>query len=130
MADVAEVASAAVQGMRVFLVEDEVLVALMLEDMLADLGCVLVGSADTVAQALSGIADSSALDAAILDVHLRGETVFPVADALLQKRVPFVFSTGFGPAELAMRYPSSHLLAKPYPAEALAQALASMRTAA
>lgn len=123
-------ASAAIQGMQVFLVEDEALVALMLEDMLADLGCVLVGTADTVARALSRITEAATIDAAILDVHLGGETVFPVADALLQRRVPFAFSTGFGPADLAARYPGSRLLAKPYPAEALAQALANMRPAA
>jgi CheY-like chemotaxis protein len=123
----ANAASAAVQGMRVFLVEDEALITLMLEDMLADLGCVLVGSAATVGEALSRLEETSTIDAALLDVHLGGETVFPVADVLLQRRVPLVFSTGFGPIELEVRYPSSHLLAKPYPAEALAQVLASLR---
>lgn len=126
----ASAADPAVQGMRVFLVEDEPLVALMLEDMLSDLGCVLVGSAETVAQALSRMEDAPTIDVAILDVHLGGETVFPVADVLLQRHVPFVFSTGYGPADLIARYPGSHLLAKPYPAEALAQALATLRAAA
>lgn len=119
----------AIQGMRVFLVEDEMLVAMMLEDMLADLGCVVVGSADSVASALAGVASSSSIDAAILDVHLGGETVFPVADKLVERQVPFVFSTGFGPSDLAARYPKSHVLAKPYPAERLAAVLASLRSA-
>lgn len=116
--------------MRVLVVEDEALLALMLEDMLSDLGCVLTGSAETVAQALSRIAETSDIDAAILDVHLGGETVFPVADALLQRRVPFLFSTGYGPADLAVRYPGAPLLAKPYRPEALAEALASFRSSA
>src|SRR5207248_660126 len=97
-----------------------VLLALMIEDILADFGCVVAGSAETVAKALSLIANTSDLDAAILDVHIGGEMVFPVADALRDRHVPFVFSTGFGPADLTTRYPGSPLLAKPYPPEALA----------
>jgi CheY-like chemotaxis protein len=120
-------ASSVIQGMQVFVVEDEALIALMLEDMLTDLGCVLAGSADTVARALSQLAEMSDIDAAILDVNIGGEVVFPVADALLQRQVPFVFSTGFGPADLAARYPNSRMLAKPYPSEALAAVLAGIR---
>lgn len=119
-----------IRGMQVLVVEDEALVALMLEDTLADLGCVVAGSANSVAQALSRIEGGPAIDAAILDVHLGGETVFPVADALASRKVPFVFSTGFGPADLDTRYPNSRLLAKPYPAEALAAALSDLRSAA
>lgn len=123
----ASVASSVIQGMQVFVVEDEALIALMLEDMLTDLGCVLAGSADTVAQALSQLEGMSDIDAAILDVNIGGEVVFPVADALLQREVPFVFSTGYGPADLATRYPNSRMLAKPYPSEALAAVLAGIR---
>ncbi len=120
-------AGSAIQGMRVFVVEDEAFVALLLEETLNDLGCVFVGTAGTVASALAGIDASSPIDAAILDVHLGGEMVFPVADTLRERRVPFVFSTGFGPADLALRYPESHVLMKPYPAERLSAALASLR---
>ena len=123
----ADEASSTIKGMRVLLVEDEALVALMLEDMLADLGCVVAGTANAVAQALSQIAGACDIEAAILDVHLGGETVYPVADVLLQRGVPFVFSTGFGPTDLAVRYPDSPLLNKPYPPAALEAALASLR---
>jgi|SRR5579859_1069588 len=123
----ATAAIGSIAGMRVLIVEDEALVAAMLEDMLADFGCVVAGRAGSVNQALSQIAQTSGLEAAILDVHLGGETVFPVADDLVQRRVPFVFSTGFGPADLAARYPHSLLLAKPYPPEELATALVSLR---
>jgi len=120
----------ATQGMRVFIVEDEVLLALMLTDILDGLGCHLVGSAQTVFQALSQLSDLSSIDAAILDVHIGGEMVFPVADALAERHVPIVFSTGFEPGDLATRYPGSALLSKPYPSETLAAALAGLRSVA
>jgi CheY-like chemotaxis protein len=115
--------------MQVLVVEDELLLALMLEDMLADFGCVVAGPAETVAKALSLIAATADIDAAILDVHIGGEMIFPVADALRDRHVPFVFSTGFGPSDLATRYPDTPLLAKPYPPEALAATLARLRGA-
>jgi CheY-like chemotaxis protein len=116
--------------MRVFIVEDEVLLTVMLKDILAGLGCRLVGSAQTVFQALSQLAGLSSIDAAILDLHIGGEMVFPVADALVQRGVPIVFSTGFEPGDLATRYPGCALLPKPYPSEALSAALARFRSAA
>jgi CheY-like chemotaxis protein len=122
-----DAASSSLEGMRVLVVEDEALVALMLQDMLADLGCGLAGSAETVEAALAEIAHIEPIDAAILDVHLGGELVFPVADELSHRHIPFVFSTGFGPKDLAERYPDSAYLAKPYGPEALAAALARLR---
>ncbi len=114
-------------GLRVLIVEDEMLVAMLLEDMLEELGCVSVGVAPTVSQALSAIHESRELDAAILDVNLGGEKVFPVADRLTSDGVPFAFSTGYAPSDLAQRYPGSPLLHKPYPPEALARALSDLR---
>jgi CheY-like chemotaxis protein len=110
-------------GLQVFLVEDEVLVAAIVEDMLAEFGCVLAGAATTVDEALTALKATPDIDAAILDVNLGGEKVFPVADLLSARGVPLVFSTGYGPADLAMRYPASRLLHKPYRPEALAQVL-------
>lgn len=111
-------------GLQVMIVEDEPLVSMMLEDVLTDFGCVVAGVAATVSDALSQAAATPAIDAAILDVHLGGETVYPVADLLDARGVPFVFSTGYGPADLRQRYPQSQLLDKPYTPEALANVLA------
>jgi len=81
-------------GRRVLVVEDEVLVAWLLEDMLADLGCAVVGPAVSVKQALAMI-DAEAIDVAVLDVNLNGQLSYPIADALAARGVPFVFSTGY-----------------------------------
>src|SRR4051794_22900016 len=82
-------------GRRVLVVEDEMIVAWLLQDMLADLGCAVVGPAARVSQALAMI-DAEAIDAAVLDVNLNGQKSYPVADALAARGMPFVFSTGYG----------------------------------
>jgi CheY-like chemotaxis protein len=110
-------------GLQVFVVEDEAMVAMMLEDMLADFGCIISGVAGTLRDAQDQLSSMSMIDAAILDVNLGGEFVFPVADMLVARNVPFVFSTAYGTPELLERYPRSKLLRKPYAPEALAKAL-------
>ncbi|CAN7644823.1 response regulator [Phenylobacterium sp. LjRoot219] len=113
----------ALLGLEILLVEDEALVAAMLEDMLADFGCVLAGGAATVSEALAAVEAATEIDAAILDVNLGGEKVFPVADILVSRGVPIVFSTAYGPADLAERYPRARVIHKPYRPEALAELL-------
>lgn len=116
-----------VEGLRLFLVEDELLVAMLLEDMLGDLGCVVVDVAGTLDQALDWVDRISAdADGAILDVNLGGEQVFPVADALAERRVPFLFATSYGRRGVAARYPDATVLEKPYGLEELARALATL----
>lgn len=120
-----EIDSRRLLGLHVFVVEDERLISKMLELMLADLGCVVAGVAPTVEKALAHVGAGPAMDVAILDVRLGGETVFPVADALEKRRVPFVFSTGYGTADLVDRYPRSLVLHKPYTSLNLARTLAA-----
>ncbi|HEY3697541.1 response regulator [Phenylobacterium sp.] len=116
--------TAPLQGVRLLLVEDEAMVAIMLEEMLKGLGCEVVGVAGSVAQGLDALEEADRrLDAAILDVNLGGEKVYPVADRLAAKGVPYIFSTGYGLAGIAQGYARVPALAKPYGPEALEETL-------
>jgi CheY-like chemotaxis protein len=113
-------------GARLLIVEDETLVAIMVEDMLADFGCVVVDVAGSVSRGLALVADSTlALDGAILDVNLGGEKVYPVADALAARGVPFMFATGYGIGGIAESYSHVPALAKPYDPRVLERMLSS-----
>lgn len=102
-------------GLKVLVVEDETLVAMLLEDMLADHGCVVAGTAGRVAQAMEMIGDDSlAIEAAILDVNLAGEPSFPLAELLAGKGVPFVFATGYGAGGLPEAWRDRPTLQKPF----------------
>src|SRR5437868_3661680 len=82
-------------GRRVLIVEDEYLLAQDMADYFDDIGAEVLGPAATVADALALI-NSAEVQGAILDVNLRGERVYPVADVLRQRHVPFVFASGYG----------------------------------
>jgi CheY-like chemotaxis protein len=110
-------------GRRILIVEDEMLVALVLQDMLADLRCVVVGPSTTVDEALAQI-EKQVPDAAVLDVNLNGQMSYPVADALLACHVPFVFSTGYSSNRLQDGYRTYPALQKPYHVMELGDALA------
>jgi CheY-like chemotaxis protein len=100
-------------GLRLLVVEDEALVAMALEDMLGDFGCVVVDVAGTVARGMA-LAEALSLDGAILDINLCGEKVFPVAERLAERGVPFVFCTGYGVAGVPPVFAKAPTLAKPY----------------
>jgi len=119
-----------VSALRVIIVEDEVLAAMMLEDLLEDLGCNVVASFGGVDQALTWLASQDELpDGAVLDVNLGGEMVFPFAQALVEREVPFAFATGYG-ALSDLRFAEAPLIAKPVNVGDLAKVVSAFRSAA
>ena len=110
-------------GRRVLLVEDEALVAMLLETILEDMGCTPVGPAGTVEDGLAMVADPAPLDAALLDVNVAGRQVFPVAEALKARGVPFVFSTGYGESGLPDAWRGHATVQKPFTESAIRAAL-------
>jgi CheY-like chemotaxis protein len=110
---------------RILLVEDEAMVAMMMEDLLDDLGFDVVASLGRLDAALAWVNDSGQeIDGALLDVNLGGETVFPVADALLARGTPFGFVTGYTAVPQARAY-DAKVINKPVDARALEGLLAS-----
>jgi len=97
---------------RILVVEDEALIAMLVEALLADRGHAVVGPASRVAAALT-LAEGETLDAAVLDVNLAGETVFPVAEVLTRRGVPVVFLTGYGRLGLPDRFRDFAVVEKP-----------------
>jgi CheY-like chemotaxis protein len=116
-------------GRRVLVVEDEMMVAWLLEDMLGDLDYAVVGPAARVDQALA-LLDAEVVDAAVLDVNLNGQKSYPVAAALAARRVPFVFSTGYHQDSLTDGYKGFPALQKPFERAKLAAILAMLLTPA
>ncbi len=112
-------------GRRVLLVEDEMMVAGMVQRMLTDLGYAVAGTATTVGEAMEMIG-SRGIDAAVLDINLDGEMSYPVADELVGRGIPFLFSTGYGGGDLPDAYQGSHVLKKPFRRSGLGDALAGL----
>ena len=115
--------SAPLTGRRVLIVEDESLVAMLLETILEDMGCTPVGPASNIDDGLALVADSEHLDAALLDVNVAGRQVFPVAEALKARGVPFVFSTGYGEGGLPDEWRGQSTIQKPFTEAAVRDAL-------
>ncbi len=113
----------AARQIAVFVVEDEALVALNLEDMLVDLGFRVEASAMRIEQALDIIDRGCAADVAILDVNLAGKPVFPVAERLAEAGMAIVFATGYGRSGLPEQWQGSQVLQKPYTMEQIATCL-------
>ncbi|MDB5648853.1 MAG: response regulator receiver protein, partial [Hyphomicrobiales bacterium] len=113
---------AALAGRRVLVVEDEPFIAMTLEDMLTDLGCVVAGSASQIQDALEMI-ERGNIDAAVLDVNLGSQKIDPVADALAKLDCPFVFTTGYGRTGVPPLHNMRGVVQKPFRMEDLAKAL-------
>ena len=101
------------EGKRVLVVEDEAAIAMLLEDMLLDFGCIIVGPAARLSTALD-LARRETFDAAILDVNVAGEPIYPVAEALAERGVPLVFSTGYGGAGIKEPFRDRPVVQKPF----------------
>ena len=109
-------------GRRILIVEDEAIVAFVAEDAITDAGGIVVGPVSRLSDGLE-IAQSEDFDAAVLDINLRGEKVFPLADLLRDKGVPFVFTTGY---EQVDWQGDAVKLDKPYDEESLVKVLSSI----
>jgi DNA-binding response OmpR family regulator len=111
---------------RILIVEDDALIAMLLEDMLSELSYEVSGQAAGLDEALQ-LADSLAFDAAILDVSLAGRSSLPVAKLLDQKGKPYIFATGYGSLPDEMTASGRHVLKKPYQLHQLETVLASLQ---
>ncbi|RKK02892.1 response regulator [Pseudoroseomonas wenyumeiae] len=109
-------------GRRILVVEDEALIAMLVEDALLDAGAEVLGPAATVEEALALLEDSE-IGGAVLDINLAGQLSTPVADLLAERGVPFVVATGYGAAGLPEHHRGVPVLAKPYDPRELVETL-------
>ena len=115
-------------GFCVLVVEDEAIISFLLEDMLGDLGAADVRHAGNVRTALA-LLETFTPGLAVLDVNLGGERVYPVAEALEAKGVPFVFTTGYGKSGIEPRWAPRPVVQKPFNIEAMFEALRALLSA-
>jgi CheY-like chemotaxis protein len=109
-------------GLQILIVEDESMVAMMIEDMLADLGHKVIATSGRMPDASKLVSDASA-DLAILDVNLNGEETYPLADSLAARRIPFIFATGYGNSGIKAEWSGVPVLQKPFQSRELAEAI-------
>lgn len=110
---------------RILVVEDEAMIAMLIEDMLSDLGCATVGPACSAERALELI-ETEQFEAAVVDVNLGGERTTSIAEALNSKGIPFLFATGYGPSGIAQQFSERPVLTKPFRQNELQRALESL----
>jgi CheY-like chemotaxis protein len=99
-------------GKRILVVEDEVFLALCVGQVLEDQGCAVIGPATSVQQGLK-LVEETKVNGAILDINLNGEMVYPVAKELMDRNIPFVFTTGYSSLDVPSSYRSVPRLDKP-----------------
>ena len=115
-------------GLRVLLVEDEIMIALLVEDMLGELGHTILGPVARLDRAIE-MARSETFDFALLDVNLNGQQVYPVAEALAARGIPLVFVTGYGRTGVRAPYLDRPTLQKPFRRHDLRRLLAEISSA-
>ena len=111
-------------GKRVLVVEDELMIRMLLEGMLTDLGHTVAAEAGSIEEALK-LADEGEFDVAVLDVNLNNEPITPVVEVLIRRGVPFIFASGYGQRGVPEPYRQNPTLQKPFQVEALAQTIDS-----
>ena len=114
------------QGLRVLLVEDEVMICLLFEDILQEFGCEIVGPACDLERATDLARSEASIDVAILDVNLGGRVVFPVAEILAERGVPILFATGMGVDGLPEAWRGHETVQKPMSMDQLAASLGNV----
>jgi len=114
-------------GLRVLVVEDEVMISTLVEDMVTELGHSVAAHAASVEEA-AGLAEGAEFDVALLDVNLQGQTVESVAATLARRGKPFVFTTGYGERVIPPEFKDRPLLPKPYQIEQLGEILSRITT--
>jgi DNA-binding response OmpR family regulator len=110
------------EGCRVLVVEDEAMVSILIEDMLGELGHKVVATATRLENALD-LARDSEVDLAILDINLGGKSSHSVADLLRNRRVPFIFASGYGVSALPGNHSGTPIVQKPFQIEELGDAI-------
>ena len=115
-------AQAGTQAKRILIVEDELMIRMLLEDMLGELGYTVAAEAAKIEDALHAVKNAD-FDLAILDVNLGGQPIAPVADALVARGRPFVFATGYGERGLPESYRDRPTLKKPFQMQGLQEML-------
>jgi CheY-like chemotaxis protein len=115
--------SSALRDLRILVVEDEFLIAMNLVDALENAGSFVLGPVASVAKAISKIESEAHIDAAVVDVNLGGLLAFPVADMLVARKIPFIFTSGYEDNVLKTRYSQVKNCLKPYHFRAMEEAL-------
>jgi CheY-like chemotaxis protein len=113
-------------GRRVLVVEDEYFIAEEIVGALQDLGAEILGPISEMGDAFQALSAAGRIDAAVLDVNVHGELIYPLADALTKRGVLFVFSTGYDTDSMKPLYGHVPRWEKPFDTNALAHALAQM----
>jgi two-component SAPR family response regulator len=110
------------KGLRVFIVEDEFMVSMLIEDTLTDIGCLVAGTAARLDEAIANSA-SLDFDLAVIDVNLNGVRAYPLAEVLANKGVPVLFVTGYGEFGVPDNFRCIPVLSKPFQQRDLERAL-------
>jgi CheY-like chemotaxis protein len=118
----------ALRGRKILVVEDSPVVAPFTAEILAELGCEVAGPAPTMAAARELI-DEEEFDAALMDIHIHGERVFPLCDMLAAAQVPFIFTSGYADWQMPDKWADRPRLQKPYTVEQVEQALKDVLSA-